>query len=145
MSESKAPKIVIVEDNPPDVHLFRYALDQQGEEYQLEVLRDGEEALRFVREQRSCEPDAAPCVIVLDLHLPKVDGKEVLTAIKGVPELSHVRVAVLTSSANPLEEAEVRQIGVRLYRTKPTQLHEFEEVAKEILAICKDQSLSAAV
>jgi CheY-like chemotaxis protein len=131
----------VIEDHPPDVQLLRYALDLEGEEYELQVLKDGEEALRFVREQHSTDPNATPCVIVLDLHLPKVDGKEVLAAIKGIPELSHVRVAVLTSSVDPNEEHLVREIGVRLYRKKPIHLHEFEEVAKEILAICKDNAL----
>ena len=83
--------------------------------------------------------------MILDLHLPKYDGKAVLQAARHTPELAHVRVVVLTSAASPEEEAAVRELGVDLYRNKPSGLDEFELVAREILAICKDRSLSAAV
>jgi CheY-like chemotaxis protein len=65
-----AAKIVLVEDNSADVFLLRHALDQHAEEYALDVLRDGEEAIQFVNRQRSAGPHGEPCVIVLDLHLP---------------------------------------------------------------------------
>jgi CheY-like chemotaxis protein len=84
-------------------------------------------------------------VIVLDLHLPKYDGVAVLRAIKQEPSLAHIRVVVLTASSNPKEELDVRQMGVRLYRKKPSNLDEFIEVAREILAICKEHAFGAAV
>jgi len=81
-SGERPARIVVIEDNPADVDLLRYALDRQGEAYELEVLGDGEQALQFVHEHRTGKRDPEPCVIILDLHLPKYDGLEVLRAIK---------------------------------------------------------------
>jgi CheY-like chemotaxis protein len=142
-TESPA-RILLIEDNPADVYLMRSALEQQPHAYELHVIYDGAEALRFVREQRFASKEPDPCVIVLDLHLPKHDGREVLQAIKQEPGLSHVRVVVLTSAVSPKDESEVRQLGVRLYRQKPSDLDEFVEVARNILEICNEHSTATA-
>jgi two-component system, chemotaxis family, response regulator Rcp1 len=134
-------RIVLIEDNPTDVYFMRLALDEQPGAYTLHVLHDGAEALRFVREQRAVAAvDPEPCVIVLDLHLPKHDGTEVLRAIKQEPLLSHVQVVVLTSVTRPQDEIKVRQLGVRLYRHKPSDLDEFAQLARNILEICQERS-----
>lgn len=130
----------MVEDNTADVFLLRHALDQHGEPYTLEVLHDGEEALTFVTQQRSAGHDAEPCVIVLDLHLPKHDGTAVLKAIRHEPALASVHVVALTTIASPKDEQEVRGLGVRLYRSKPTLVDEWIKLAGEILDICKEQT-----
>jgi CheY-like chemotaxis protein len=132
-------RIVLIEDNPAEVYLLRVALDQLRHAYALHVLYDGAEALRFVQQERSRQtPEPKPCVIILDLHLPKHDGPEVLRAIKEVPALAHVHVVVLTTTASPKDEIEVRELGVRLYRRKPSDLDEFVEVARHILEICHE-------
>jgi CheY-like chemotaxis protein len=138
-------RIILVEDNPADVFVLRHALDAQGEPYQLEVLKDGEEALCFVREYCGQDSEPIPCVLVLDLHLPKYDGLAVLKAIGQEPALSHMRVVALTGVTSPAEEAEIQSLGVRLYRTKPTDLNELNRLAEEIFAICKEQTLKAAM
>jgi len=140
MSKAKPTpaRILIVEDNQADVFLLKHALDEHGEEYQLEVLRDGAEAILFVQQQRTLASDAAPCAIVLDLHLPKHDGAAVLRAIRGEPRLAHIHVVALTSIASPAEETEVRKMGLRLYRAKPTELDGWIQLAGEILEICQD-------
>lgn len=142
---SKNPaRILIIEDNPADIHLLRLALDEHDEAYKLEVLRDGEEAIRFVQQQPiAVEPE--PCVIVLDLHLPKHDGAAVLQAIRLQPSLAAVQVVALTSIAAPKDEHEVRELGVRLYRTKPTDLDDWIDLAKEILKICREGAFEAVV
>lgn len=127
-----------MEDNQADVFLLRHALDEHGKEYQLEVLRDGGEALRFVEHQRVLARDPNPCAIVLDLHLPKHDGAAVLKAIRDEPTLAHIQVVALTSFASPTEEKEVRELGIRLYRAKPTDLDEWIRLAGDILAICNE-------
>ncbi len=132
-------KIVVVEDNTADVFLLRHALDQHDEEYVLDVLRDGEEAIEFVNRQRSANPPPEPCVIVLDLHLPKHDGAVVLKVIKQEPALALVNVVALTTLASPKDEQEVRELGVRLYRAKPTLVEEWIQLAGEILEICREQ------
>jgi two-component system, chemotaxis family, response regulator Rcp1 len=136
----KPVKIVVVEDNAADVFLLRHALDQHREYYALDVLRDGEEAIAFVARLRSARSDAEPCVIVLDLHLPKHDGTAVLRVIRQEPALASVHVVALTTIASPKDEQEVRDLGVRLYRSKPTLVDEWVKLAGEILDICKEQT-----
>jgi two-component system, chemotaxis family, response regulator Rcp1 len=131
-------RILVVEDNQADVFLLRHALDEHGEDYQLEVLRDGGEALLFVQQQRIFASDPTPCAVVLDLHLPKHDGAAVLKAIRAEPTLAHIHVVALTSIASPTEETEVRNMGLRLYRAKPTELDGWIKLAGEILEICQD-------
>ena len=135
-------RIVLVEDNPGDVLLLRLALDQHEPNCILEILRDGAEAIRFVKEQwTSTEPE--PCVIVLDWHLPKHDGKSVLQSIRTASGMSHVRVVALTGLLIPTDEAEILRLGVRLCRTKPTDLDGWHRLAGEILEICREPTLSA--
>jgi CheY-like chemotaxis protein len=129
-----------MEDNPADVHLLRLALDHHGEEYNLELLRDGEEAIRFVQRQRNTPMEPEPCVIILDLHLPRHDGKAVLQAIRQEPALCHVRVVALSSLPSPSDEAEVLRLGARLCRAKPMDLDDWVELAAEIIAICREPS-----
>ena len=131
-------RIIIIEDSEMEVWLLRQAFEQIGEEYILEALRDGEEALQFIKDQRTSVIEPEPCVIVLDLHLPKYDGAAVLRAIRDEPSLCHVRVMVVTTLASPKEEAEVRKLGVRGYRTKPKVLGDYDLLAKEILEICRE-------
>jgi CheY-like chemotaxis protein len=137
-THTRPAQILVMEDNPGDVHLLRMALDHHGEEYRLELLRDGEEAIRFVHGQRTSPADAEPCVIVLDLHLPRHDGKSVLRAIRQEPALAHVRVVALSSLPSPADEAEVMHLGARLCRAKPMDLDAWQELAAEILAICRE-------
>jgi len=136
-----AAHIVVIDDNPSDVYLLRYALNELQEPYELEVLRDGEEALQFVDWHRTRTGEPRPCVIVLDLHLPRYDGLSVLRAIKKEPVLAHIHVVILASQASPEEEREMLSMGVRLYRAKPTNLEELSAVAAEILDVCKEPAL----
>ena len=75
------PKILVIEDNSSDVFLLRRALIAQGEDFELEVAADGERALHVIR-NRNGEQETHPCAILLDLHLPKHDGLEILRAIR---------------------------------------------------------------
>jgi CheY-like chemotaxis protein len=137
---SKPAQILLMEDNPADVHILRVALDHHGEEYSIELIRDGEAAIRFVHEQRTSPADPEPCVIILDLHLPRHDGVSVLRAIKTEPALAHVHVVALSSLPSPNDEAEVLRLGARLCRAKPTELDEWLALAAEILAICRERA-----
>jgi CheY-like chemotaxis protein len=130
-----APRILVIEDNPGDVQLLRHGLSQQNEPYELIVLWDGEAALHFINEQRS-GTSTEPCVIVLDLHLPKHDGMEVLRALRRDPILNHISVVMLTSVANPKDETEVRRLGAH-FREKPADLSAFLALAEFILELCK--------
>src|SRR5216683_2131574 len=110
-------KILIIDDNEADILLLRNALDQQGEDYELEILIDGEEALRFVRENRTAIREPHPCVILLDLHLPRYDGMAILRAIREAPALEHIQVLILSGLATPQQEIEITSLG-GVYRRK---------------------------
>jgi chemotaxis family two-component system response regulator Rcp1 len=137
LNSGKSPhRILVIEDNPADTALLRHALAEQAEPYHLEVLTDGEAALNFVRAQcgGACLPE--PCLIVLDLHLPRYDGATVLRAIRSEPELAQVRVAILTTADSPAEKAEVLALGVQAYRRKPMNWDEMVDLACELIEIC---------
>jgi len=107
----------------------------QCKEVELEVASDGERALKFIHSQRENPKDAQPCVILLDLHLPKHDGLEVLGAIRQEPALNHIHVVMVTSGASPRQEAELRRMGVEV-RPKPMELSQFEDLAATLLGVC---------
>jgi CheY-like chemotaxis protein len=128
-------RIVAIEDNPADYALLREALTAHGEPFSLEVLPDGESAIRYVREQG--RDSAQPCLFVLDLHLPPYNGAIILREIRGNPDLAHVSVAVLTTIASPQEQAEVMALGVSLYRNKPMTWDDTVTLAGELIELCK--------
>jgi CheY-like chemotaxis protein len=141
--EQQPARILVIEDSPADILLLRHALDEQGDEYEIQVLRDGAEALHFVSQQRHERSEPEPCVIVLDLHLPKHDGLTVLEAIKREPALVHIHVVALSSFTSPHDEAEIRALGVRRYCEKPSNLDGWITLASDILAICRESTLSS--
>ena len=136
-------RILVVDDNTADVNLLRLALDQQEEEYVLAVLESGEAALQFVKEHRGGLHGPDPCVILLDLHLPKYDGLAILEAIKQAPVLADVHVVVLSGMATPSETHKIAAMGAS-YRQKPFGLREYLELGEEILAMCQAASAVAA-
>jgi chemotaxis family two-component system response regulator Rcp1 len=135
-------RIVIVEDNPSDIFILRRALLAEDENCEVEVLADGEIALEFVHGQRHDRNEVKPCVILLDLHLPKHNGIEVLRAIREEPLLSHIHVVVLSSLASPRDEEELRGMGADV-RLKPNSLAQFAELACDVIAICKGLPIAA--
>jgi CheY-like chemotaxis protein len=137
---SQPPRIVVVEDNPADVALLRRALEEQGQHFELIVLSDGEQAVQFVDKQRLGN-EAVPCVILLDLHLPRVDGTTVLEAISNTPPLDHVKVAVWTTLASPTEHADALRLGADLYTLKPNAVEGFWEMAEVLLEMCNSHAL----
>lgn len=137
------PSILVIEDNIADIVLIRHALDEQGEPYRLEVLSDGEAALAFIADHRAGVRHAEPCVILLDLHLPKYNGIEVLAAIRQEPALTHIEVVVLTSAVSPADYAEIIDLG-GICCVKPTDLDAIHELARQILALCRGRSRGLA-
>ena len=130
------PTILVIEDNVADLVLLRYALDQHAEPYELHVLSDGEAALLFVNDHRQGRRKTDPCVILLDLHLPKYNGIEVLAAIRQEPVLTHIHVFVLTSHPSPAERARIMELG-GICCVKPSDPEEMTALAAEILAACR--------
>jgi two-component system response regulator len=135
-------RILIVEDNDGDVYFLRRALERMGEDFILEIISDGEQALHFIASQRTTQQEKQPCVIVLDLHLPKHNGLEILHALRKDPVLGHVHVVVTTTIASPREEAKLREMGAD-FRAKPKHLSEFEAFALHLIECCKDLRAAA--
>jgi CheY-like chemotaxis protein len=140
----EAARIVMIEDNPGDVRILRFALDEHGEEYQLDVLKNGNEAIRFVQEHRRAA-SKKPCVIVLYWYLPEHNGAEVLRAARQEPALADVHVVSLTGGVGKEDEKEILRLGVRLHRNKPTDFDDWIALAGEILAICREANLALSV
>jgi len=140
------PTILVIEDNQADIFILRHAFDASGEPYELEILTDGESAIAFVAEHRTGSRKPEPCVILLDLHLPKYNGIEVLSAIRHEPPLSHIHVVVLTSRASPHEEKRVTELG-GVCCLKPTGLDATKLLAAEIIGLCQGRvtALTSAV
>src|SRR6204780_2121760 len=128
-------QILVIDENQGEVQELREALTECGEPYELTVLQDGDAALRFVADPRSGLRQPEPCVIVLDLNLPKHDALAVLAAIRAEPALSHIRVLVVSTSAVPETQALLRAMG-GLYRERPRDLPGLLNMALQLLALC---------
>lgn len=136
------PKIMVIEDNSADVFILQRMLEMEVVEFELEIAADGERALQFIERQRQILHERQPCVILLDLHLPKHSGLEVLAALRKSPVLAHVHVIVTTGLASPQEEADLKKLGA-YYRLKPNNLAQYRALAAELVAICKGLPIAA--
>ena len=128
-------EILLVEDNPNDAEMALRALKKNNLSNKVLIVKDGEEALdylysrgKFAAKNLNCRPK----IILLDLKLPKVDGKEVLRAIKSDPEKKTIPVIVLTSSQEESDIFESYQLGVNSYIVKPVDFDKFVDAVREI-------------
>ena len=134
MSE-KPVEILLVEDNPYDVELTLLAFKQHNLANQIQVVRDGAEALDFLFKTgayASPKLEDNPKVILLDLKLPKIDGLEVLRRIKSNPRTQSIPVVVLTSSREDRDIAECYKFGVNSYIVKPVDFEQFTEAVQKL-------------
>ena len=125
-------EILLVEDNPGDVRLTIEALKEAKVINHLTVLKDGVEALAFLRRQEPFVKAPRPHLIVLDLNLPKKDGREVLAAIKVDDSLKRIPVVVLTTSQDEQDVLRSYNLHANCYITKPVDLDQFIRVVRSI-------------
>ena len=125
-------EILLVEDNPGDVRLTREALKEGKVLNELHVVEDGEEALAFLHREGKHAQAARPDLILLDLNLPKKDGREVLAEIKEDPSLRRIPVVILTVSKAEEDIIRTYDLHANCYVTKPVDLEQFIEVVKSI-------------
>jgi chemotaxis family two-component system response regulator Rcp1 len=118
-------QILLVEDNPGDVGLVREAFLEGRLLHKLHVARDGVEALEFLRRAGKFADMPEPDLILLDLNLPKKDGREVLDDIKNDPQLREIPVIVLTTSDDEADVHRVYRLHANCYLTKPVDMDEF--------------------
>jgi CheY-like chemotaxis protein len=126
--------IVLVEDNPNDLELTLVALERSQLANEVIVLRDGAEALDYLfrRNEHSDRKVGNPAVLLLDLKLPKVDGLEVLKAIRESEELRSVPVVMLTSSREEPDLQRAYGLGVNAYVVKPVEFKEFVSAISDL-------------
>jgi CheY-like chemotaxis protein len=127
-------EILLVEDNPGDVRLTREAFKEGSLENRLSVARDGVEALEFLRREGAFEDAPRPDIILLDLNLPRKDGREVLATIKDDRSLLQIPVVVLTTSRDERDIQATYDLHANCYIPKPVDLEHFLEVVKGIEA-----------
>jgi two-component system, chemotaxis family, response regulator Rcp1 len=125
-------EILLVEDNPGDVDLAREGLEEGKVANNLSVVGDGEEAMTFLRRQGQYANAPRPDVILLDLNLPRKDGRQVLAEIKADEDLQVIPVVVLTTSRAEEDILRSYKLHANCYITKPLRFQQFIEVVKHI-------------
>jgi CheY-like chemotaxis protein len=127
-------RILIAEDSPNDLELTLAALRQYNIANEIVTVRDGAEALDYLfrRGAYADRPGAAPCVVLLDLKMPKVDGLEVLRELKADPRLRMTPVVMLTSSREEADLVRSYALGVNGYVVKPVDFTEFVEAIRQV-------------
>jgi two-component system, chemotaxis family, response regulator Rcp1 len=128
----KPIEILLVEDNPADVRLTQEALKEGKVRNNLHIARDGIEAIEFLRRIGKFANATRPDLILLDLNLPRKDGREVLADIKADPELKSIPVVVLTTSSAEADIFKIYKLHANCYITKPVDLDQFVKVVKSI-------------
>ena len=121
----KAIHVLVAEDNEGDVFLVEEALRFHKLEFQLHVAADGLAAIRYIENLGHTPEAACPDVLLLDLNLPKVDGHDILNALRAHPRCSKVPVIIVTSSDAPKDRRRAELLGVTHYFRKPSDLAEF--------------------
>ncbi|WP_151637269.1 response regulator [Noviherbaspirillum aerium] len=121
--------ILVVEDNPLDIELVQIAMEKCGFPHEVEVVRDGEEALDFLLASgaHASRVRENPAVIVLDLKLPRINGIEVLAKIRQTPELASIPVIILSASAIDKDLEAAHALGISSYIVKPMEWQGFSE------------------
>ena len=133
MSEANKPvEILLVEDNLGDIRLTQEALRDGKVRNNLHVARDGIEAMEFLRRQGEHADAPRPDIVLLDLNMPRMDGREVLQEMRADPSLSVIPVVVLTTSKAEEDIMRSYQLHANCYITKPVDLDQFIKIVRSI-------------
>jgi CheY-like chemotaxis protein len=125
-------EVLLVEDDPGDVLMTREAFQDYKIANLLHVVQDGADAMAFLRREGAFAGASRPDLVLLDLNLPRMDGREVLQAIKGDPELATIPVVVLTTSEAEEDVLRSYSLHANAYVTKPVDFDRFIEVVRQI-------------
>jgi len=125
-------EVLLIEDNPGDVRLTMEALRDAKLHNKLSVVNDGVEAMSFLRREGSYSQSPRPDLILLDLNLPRKDGREVLEEIKHDEDLRRIPVVILTTSNDERDILESYNLHANCYITKPVDLKQFMAIVKSI-------------
>jgi len=128
----KPIEVLLVEDDPGDVVMTREALAESKVMNQLHVVSNGEDAMRFLRREAPYEDAPRPGLVLLDLNLPRLDGREVLALVKGDPELRRIPIVVLTTSQAEEDVLRSYDLHANAFVTKPVDFDRFLEVVRQV-------------
>jgi two-component system, chemotaxis family, response regulator Rcp1 len=131
---NKTLTLLLIEDDPGDVELTKEALKKSTLPINLQVVNEGEEAIAFLRQEGEYASSPRPNLILLDLNLPGMNGREVLHEIKSDERLRYIPVVVLTTSDSHKDIFNSYELGGNCYVTKPSGLKEFVQVIQAIEA-----------
>lgn len=129
---TRAVRVLLVEDNPGDADLTRETLESNRLLVEISVVVDGEQAIDFLLARGAYRDAELPDIVILDLNLPKMDGREVLAEMKRHERLRMIPVVILTSSDAERDIAQSYALGANCYVTKPVDLVAFQSIVKSI-------------
>jgi len=132
LEQGRPVEILLVEDNPGDVRLTQEAFKEGKVSNNLNVVGDGVEALKFLRREDGYGTAPRPDIVLLDLNLPKMSGREVLEEVKADPELKRIPVVILTTSKAEEDVFKTYSSHANCYITKPVDFERFIDVVKMI-------------
>ncbi|MEW6491399.1 MAG: response regulator [Cyanobacteriota bacterium] len=125
-------EVLLIEDDPGDVELTQTTLSKSKLKINLRVVNDGEEALAYLRQEGQYADTVRPNLILLDLNLPGLSGREILQAIKSDPKLGYIPVVILTTSDADIDILESYKLGANCYVTKPIGFKGFTQIVQSI-------------
>jgi CheY-like chemotaxis protein len=132
IAATRAIDILLVEDDPGDELITREAFEHNKLHNRLHVARDGEEGLNYLYQRGAYQDAPRPDLILLDLNLPKYDGRHLLEKIKSDPDLSRIPVVVLTTSSAEEDILRSYKLHANAYVTKPVDLDQFINAVRQI-------------
>ncbi len=128
-------QMLLVEDNPADAWLLKEMIFRWTNQVQIKLITDGEEAEKYLQEDVATQKATRPDVIILDLNLPKVDGRVLLKEIRMNDALSSIPVFILTSSSLESDKKQCEASQADLYLTKPSDLTEFVQLVQHLVDV----------
>ena len=132
MMEPTIPRVLLVEDSRGDVRLTQEAFRDVDASIHIDVVYDGAEAMDFLQREGAHTSAPRPDLILLDLNLPKMDGREVLARIKAAPLLRSIPTVILTTSQDKADIEKSYQLHANCYLIKPVQFDDFEQLVKSV-------------
>jgi CheY-like chemotaxis protein len=132
MTKGRVMSVLLVDDDEGDLLMIQEALDSGTSEHEIHVAHDGHEALQFLRRQGRFTDAPRPDLVLLDLNMPRMDGRQVLAAVKADETLRKIPIVVLTTSRAPADIISSYDLHANAYVTKPMNLDDLTAVVKGI-------------
>jgi CheY-like chemotaxis protein len=126
--------VLCVDDDPDDWELIRSAIFDIDPSYIIDYAANGKEAIQYLDDAKNIE---LPCLIIVDINMPVMDGKQTVMEIKKTPELSQIPIVVFSTSNHPLDLSFCKRYGVEMV-TKPANLKQISQEAKRLLHYCDE-------